>query len=73
MKNGEIGSVSGWLILSRALLVSKSRCDKQITHSYLLPINRAMERFAELTVEGRKALLAGDHAGLADLMDANFK
>jgi hypothetical protein len=32
-----------------------------------------MDRFAELTVEGRKALLAGDHAGLADLMDANFK
>ena len=32
-----------------------------------------MERFAELTVEGRKALLAGDHTKLADLMDANFK
>lgn len=68
-----MGSMSELLILSCALLVSNNRCDKQITHSFLLPINRAMERFAELTVEGRKALLAGDHAGLADLMDANFK
>jgi len=32
----------------------------------------AMKRFAELTVEARQAILAGDAARLGELMDANF-